>query len=527
MTTTSTIVNNIKITWLGKAVLDNISFTLNKGEHLMITGVSGSGKTLLAKAISGKIFHEGTIAFHDTNGNAAQPHIIMVDQHYHFKNRSNVSTFYYQQRFNSMDAQDAATVREELENCAAVSPDNHAAVLTDNNPSHASLETDYHAAVQTHNYASLAEKFDMAHRIDAPLLQLSSGEHKRFQIIKALLQKPDVLILDEPFVGLDIETRKKLKALINELAANDTTFVIICDHADMPSAITHVAYLQDGHLKEFAPANSFDFLPTVASKTVRNVETDDHPSPLKTDYHPSLQCDFSTTIEMKNVSVKYGEKQILQHINWKVNRGEKWLLKGHNGAGKSTLLSLITGDNPQAYANEIYLFDKRRGSGESIWDIKKNIGYVSPELQWYFENTVNCFQAVASGLFDTIGLFKHINKEQEEQVNKWLDYFELTAYGSKLLSALSASQQRLALLARAMVKNPPLLILDEPCQGLDQLQKNNFIELVDALCEDDQRTLIYVSHYAEEVPATVNKMILLEHGQATIQEYPQKNLLTA
>ncbi|MBV4360035.1 ATP-binding cassette domain-containing protein [Pinibacter aurantiacus] len=504
MTTTSTIVNNIKLTWLGKAVLDNISFTLNKGEHLMITGVSGSGKTLLAKAIAGKIFHEGTIAFHDDDGNAAQPHIIMVDQHYHFKNRSNVSTFYYQQRFNSMDAQDAATVREELENCAAVQ--------TDDNPS---LHADNYASLETDNYLSL---LDMAHRIDAPLLQLSSGEHKRFQIIKALLQKPDVLILDEPFVGLDIETRKKLKTLINELAANGTTFIIICDHADVPSAITHVAYLQDGHLKEFAPAKSFDFLPAVASNTVRTVQTDNY---------PSLQCDFSTTIEMKNVSVKYGEKEILHNIDWKVNRGEKWLLKGHNGAGKSTLLSLITGDNPQAYANEIYLFDKRRGSGESIWDIKKNIGYVSPELQWYFDNTVNCFQAVASGLFDTIGLFKHINKEQEEQVNKWLDYFELTAYGSKLLSALSASQQRLALLARAMVKNPPLLILDEPCQGLDQLQKNNFIELVDALCEDDQRTLIYVSHYAEEVPAAVNKMILLEHGKATIQEYPQKNLLTA
>jgi len=493
MTSTSTIVNNIKITWLGKAVLDNISFTLNKGEHLMITGVSGSGKTLLAKAIAGKIFHEGTIAFHDTNGNAAQPHIIMVDQHYHFKNRSNVSTFYYQQRFNSMDAQDAATVREELENCVPVETDNYPSV------------------------SALLEKFDMVHRIDAPLLQLSSGEHKRFQIIKALLQKPDVLILDEPFVGLDIETRKKLKTLINELAANGTTFIIICDHADIPSAITHVAYLQDGHLKEFAPAKSFDFLPTVASNTIAKKAI---PSSL-------LTPDFSTTIEMKNVSVKYGEKQILHNIDWKVNRGEKWLLKGHNGAGKSTLLSLITGDNPQAYANEIYLFDKRRGSGESIWDIKKNIGYVSPELQWYFDNTVNCFQAVASGLFDTIGLFKQINKEQEEQVKKWLDYFELTAYGSKLLSALSASQQRLALLARAMVKNPPLLILDEPCQGLDQLQKKNFIELVDALCEDDQRTLIYVSHYAEEVPAAVTKMILLEHGKAIIQEYPQKNLLIA
>ncbi|MDI3322665.1 ATP-binding cassette domain-containing protein [Pinibacter soli] len=499
MTTTSTIVNNIKITWLGKAVLDDISFTLNKGEHLMITGVSGSGKTLLAKAIAGKIFHEGTIAFHDTNGNAAQPHIIMVDQHYHFKNRSNVSTFYYQQRFNSMDAQDAATVREELENCISA------------------VQTVNYASPETDNYLSLLEKFDMAHRIDAPLLQLSSGEHKRFQIIKTLLQKPDVLILDEPFVGLDIETRKKLKALINELAANGTTFIIICDHADIPSAITHVAYLQDGHLKEFAPASSFDSLPTVASNTITKKAIPSSP----------LTPDFSTTIEMKNVSVKYGGKQILHNIDWKVNRGEKWLLKGHNGAGKSTLLSLITGDNPQAYANEIYLFDKRRGSGESIWDIKKNIGYVSPELQWYFDNTVNCFQAVASGLFDTIGLFKHINKEQEEQVNKWLDYFELTAYGSKLLSALSASQQRLALLARAMVKNPPLLILDEPCQGLDQLQKNNFIELVDALCEDDQRTLIYVSHYAEEVPEAVNKMILLEHGKATIQEYPQKNLLTA
>src|SRR5688572_13384763 len=116
---------------------------------------------------------------------------------------------------------------------------------------------------------------------------------------------------------------------------------------------------------------------------------------------------------MKKVSVQYGDKIILDEVNWKVMKGERWLLSGPNGAGKSTLLSLITADNPKAYANSIFLFGKKRGSGESIWDIKKKIGFISPELHLFFDQGTSCFDVIASGLFDTIGLFRQLSAAQQ------------------------------------------------------------------------------------------------------------------
>ena len=185
-------------------------------------------------------------------------------------------------------------------------------------------------------------------------------------------------------------------------------------------------------------------------------------------------------------------------------------MKGVNGAGKSTLISLITGDHPQAYANKVFLFDKKRGSGESIWDIKKKIGFISPELQWYFDKTISVYNTIASGFFDTIGVYKKLSEEQHFIVQQWLSFLNLTAKSQFSLSTLSTSQQRLALLARALVKNPSLLILDEPCQGLDEQQVKDFVELIDELCIQSNKTLIYVSHYENEIPKCINNVLVLE-----------------
>ena len=188
-------------------------------------------------------------------------------------------------------------------------------------------------------------------------------------------------------------------------------------------------------------------------------------------------------------------------------------MSGPNGAGKSTLLSLITADNPQAYANEIYLFDKRRGRGESIWDIKKRIGYVSPELHLYFESFTTAFDVVASGLFDTVGLFRQLNEEQTGLVKKWMNLLGIEDVSKYLLKNLSLGKQRLVLFARALVKNPPFLILDEPAQGLDDEQQQLFKSIIEQLCEHTNKTLIYVTHLQNEVPSCVTKSLRLQAGR--------------
>ncbi len=230
---------------------------------------------------------------------------------------------------------------------------------------------------------------------------------------------------------------------------------------------------------------------------------------------PGSPPDFEIAFSMRNTTIRYGNTTILDNISWEVKKGERWSLSGPNGAGKSTLLSLITADNPQAYANEIWLFDRRRGTGESIWDIKQRIGFVSPELHLYFDRGATCREVIASGLFDTIGLFRALNEEQEIRVGEWMQWLGIGREGAKRMIQLSTGQQRMALLARALIKNPSLLILDEPCQGLDEQQTAHFRELIGVICKTAGSTLIYTSHYAAEIPDCVDRFLRLEQGILT------------
>jgi molybdate transport system ATP-binding protein len=468
MAQTSIIAKNITIQQQNNVVLNNVSFALNEGESLLINGISGSGKTTLAKALANKIFYKGSVEF-----SINHPKIILVEQHYYFKTLSNTNDFYYQQRYNSFDSNDAQTVVEELQK-----------ITTDKN-----------------SIDALLNQLNLMHRKHDSLLHLSSGEHKRFQLIKAFLQNADVYIFDSPFVGLDVNSRKNLSGIINQKSST-STIIIIADVEDAPSCITHAAELENGKLKRFERAKEFKHSINNIQYSIFNGEV-----PLQKNVDS-----FDVAVKLENVSVAYGEKKILTNINWQIDRGERWLLKGVNGAGKSTLISLITGDHPQAYSNKVFLFDKKRGSGESIWDIKKKIGFVSPELHWYFDKTISVFNTIASGFFDTIGVYKRLSEEQHAIVQQWLSFLTLTARSQFSLSTLSTSQQRLALLARAFVKNPSLLILDEPCQGLDDRQVKDFVALVDALCIQSNKTLIYVSHYENEIPKCVNKVMLLENN---------------
>ena len=481
MQQTSIIAKNITVLQQEDCLLNDVSFALNEGEHLLITGSSGSGKTTLAKALANKIFYKGSIEFAP-----AQPKIILVEQHYYFKTLSNTNDFYYQQRYNSFDSNDAQTVIQELQKLNAGEND-----IND-----------------------LMHQLQLSHRKNDSLLHLSSGEHKRFQLIKSFLQDADVYIFDSPFIGLDANSRKNLTEIINQKPLA-STIIIVADVEDAPSCITHVAELENGELKSFESIQNYKQHSTLNIKhstlNIQHSPPAGRPAIFNGELPEQKNTDaFDVAVRLENVSVAYGEKKILTNINWQINRGEKWLLKGVNGAGKSTLISLITGDHPQAYANKVFLFDKKRGSGESIWDIKKKIGFVSPELHWYFDKTISVYNTIASGFFDTIGVYKKLSEEQQATVQQWLSFLNFTSKSQFSLSTLSTSQQRLTLLARALVKNPSLLILDEPCQGLDDKQVKDFVALIDALCTLSNKTLIYVSHYENEIPTCINHCLNLD-----------------
>lgn len=481
----------------GNIILDNLELTIHHGEQWAVTGPSGSGKTVLAHALLGSQFHTGRICYRMDHrdqrregrenspigggGNGEwRPKMAFVEQQHHFRNKPGTTTLYYQQRFNASDADQTITVAQELES--------------------------YGGRGERAGW-EFADLLHIRPLFTKPLIQLSNGENKRVQLAIALMEDPEMLILDNPLLGLDAEGRATLHAIINQLAGRGIKILFITTSRELPECITHVAQLDQGKWTFTGPRGSF----RPVSHAGPGVQFDPALLTRLRGFAEAAE-DFSFAVKMSDVTIKYGEATILNNVNWEVRKGEKWNLSGPNGAGKSTLLSLITADNPQAYANEIWLFDRRRGTGESIWEIKQKIGFVSPELHLYFEHGAGCFDVIASGLFDTIGLFRLLNQQQEEQTLTWMKLLSLESLRTKRLAELSTGQQRMVLLARALIKNPPLLILDEPCQGLDEEHTQYFRELIDRICEAFGTTLIYVSHYQQELPACIDRFLVLENG---------------
>ena len=212
---------------------------------------------------------------------------------------------------------------------------------------------------------------------------------------------------------------------------------------------------------------------------------------------------------MRHITVRYGDAVILRGIDWTIRAGESWALLGPNGSGKTTLLSLILGDNPQVYTNNVVIFGQPRGTGESVWDIKKHIGWVSPELHLHFNDSATCFDVVASGFHDTVGLFQPASAHQRAVARQWLAQFQLLELAQQPLFSISAGLQRMVLLARALVKNPRLLILDEPCQGLDATHRDLFVRAVDALIRAGAVATIYVTHRPDEIPPSIKHVLRL------------------
>lgn len=470
-------VKDLTVQLSGKTVLKDVSFSLANGEKLAIIGASGSGKSTLIKVLSGSQFSKGSVVFD------GKPMLATITQQHEFKNLSNLSSFYYQQRFNSNDSEDAMTVHTALSDAG-----NKAAAISD-----------------------VLHLLGIAHVQHTRLIQLSNGEHKRFQLAKAVLQKAEWLLLDNPYTGLDIAARKMLNEILDTLALRGVNYLLVTSPADIPASVTKVAMLDKGSLTSILSRREFDsnkailFAPEASTVSYQK----GFDSVASAYSYP----DFSVAIKMVDTNVTYNDRKILSNINWEVKKGECWNVSGHNGSGKSTLLSLVNGDNPQAFANEIYLFDRKKGSGESIWDIKQNIGYISPELHHYFESNTSCFDIVASGLFDTMGLFRQLSDRHKEITEQWIGLLQIESLSKKLFRQLSNGEQRLVLLARALVKNPPLLILDEPCQGLDKEVAQRFITLINEICVQMKKTLVYVSHYAEEIPPCVTHTLQLEQGK--------------
>ena len=456
-----------------------VNWTIQAGEQWAVIGPNGAGKSLLIDLLQRKFaLKAGEVNF-ASNGRVSDfVRCITFKDIYSLADCQNT---YYQQRWHATENDEVPRAAELL----GVTPE------------------------EGIKNEELIDLFGIRELLTKKIIYLSSGELRKFLIVRALLKHPRLLILDNPFIGLDAPSRALLVEMLQQMTQVHGVQVILLlsNPQDIPAMVNRVLPVVDRTL--LPPMSREAFLadkvlihrlfPTEGLTEEQPVEVST--LPVDPEKQPTTH---TVTLRMEKVKVHYGSRTILQDIDWEIKNGEKWALFGPNGSGKSTLLSLVYADNPQSYANTLYLFDKKRGSGESIWDIKKRIGYVSPEMHLYYRQNVSTLKIVGSGFFDSIGLYQQCSEEQETLALAWMRLFGIDHLRDRMFQTLSSGEQRLVLLARAFVKDPDLIILDEPLHGLDVSHKKQAAAIIEQFCERPGKTLIYVTHYPHELPACVD-----------------------
>ena len=460
-----------------------INLQIAADEHVASVGNNGAGKSLLVDTIIGRyplLMNEVKYDFTPSESKMVCDNIKYIT----FRDSYGDSdgSYYYQQRWNSHDLDETPIVRDLLPECR-----------------------------NEELKRALYDLFGIEAMLDKHIILLSSGELRKFQLTKTLLTNPRVLIMDNPFIGLDAKTRDLLHKLLGELTklTNLQVILVLSKTDDIPVFITHVIPVYDRHCG--AKITKEEYLAQQEKVPAHVLSEEKRRRILDLPYADNLYH-TEHVVDLNKVSIRYGERTILKELDWTVKCGEKWALSGDNGAGKSTLLSLVCADNPQSYACDISLFGRKRGSGESIWEIKKHIGYVSPEMHRAYLKNLPAIDIVASGLHDSIGLYR---KKQEGDVaicEWWMDIFGIADLKDRSFLQLSSGEQRMVLLARAFVKDPELLILDEPLHGLDMRNRRLVKDIIEAFCHRKDKTMIMVTHYQNELPDTITDSLYLKRN---------------
>ncbi len=507
-----------------------IDFEILSGEQVAIVGDNGSGKSMLVDILTGK---HALLPMNDVKYDFSPSKAKMVSDNIKYLTfrdsyGTNEGVYYYQQRWNQNDIEETPVVADLLAESFRVADEGLTRkstydrfVVRDETPEQEEARLAQEEADRKEMHTELEKvrerlykMFNLNQLLDKHIILLSSGELRKFQLTKTLLTNPRVLIMDNPFIGLDVNARKQLAEFLSVLTAetNVAIVLVLSKTDDIPDFITHVVPVVDKKvmckmtLKEYK--DSMEPIPP-------RVLSDEYEQailnlPYADGYDVDVASGTQPVIDFRKVNIKYGERTILKDLSFTVMNGEHWALSGENGAGKSTLLSIVCADNPQSYANDIVLFGHQRGKGESIWDIKKHIGYISPEMHRAYMRDIPSVDIVASGLSDVNGLYKKPKPEQKAICEFWMGVFGIKQYADTTFLKLSSGEQRLVLLARAFVKDPSLLILDEPLHGLDLKNRRLVKDVIETFCKRKNKTMIMVTHYQEELANNIDHSIFLK-----------------
>lgn len=464
--------SNLTVDFEERFQLYDIDWTIQPNQQWMITGTNGSGKSALAAVLAGA----GDIISGELEGVPARVGLV------------------------SFEAQ-AELIDAELKKDDADIMD----VISIGTPVHEIL---YDNCADRSLAEALIEKFQLTDLLDRSFRKLSTGETRKVLLIRALSSKPDLLVLDEPFDGLDVEMHAVLQELLDKLSQTTPMVIVLNRFDERPAFITDIAYIEEGRLAHQVKCDDKEAYEALYQ--LLHLKTTDLSVP-PTDVDSALPAldPEQPLVRLNEVSIKYGETVIVDRLNWTIRPNEHWQLSGPNGSGKTGVLSLITGDHPQCYVNDIFVFGFQRGSGESIWQIKQFIGYVSTALQWEYRVGTSLKNVIISGFYDSIGLYTKSTERQQKIADEWLALLGMTERSDQPFNKQSFGDQRLLLIARAMVKHPPLLILDEPCLGLDDMNRQLVLALIEKICAGSETSVLYVNHHPEDQIKGIDQYLAL------------------
>ncbi|HEX3019661.1 MAG TPA: ATP-binding cassette domain-containing protein [Chitinispirillaceae bacterium] len=496
------LMDNVSVRLWNRTVFKNISWSIYQNQFWAVTGITGSGKSILARALCGDyplaggeivynfkecdnpfLFNDplkriGYVAF-ETNRDMKSDQNRFVQSRY-WSNGESLSV----KKYLSKEMVYEINPFEIVKNRRALS-------------SYYQLQK------------KLLKLFQIDYLLNREVESLSNGECRKVAMVHELLREPVLLILDNPFQGLDSEYRIRLCNIILPFLIKQGTvcMIITSDKSEIHENVTHLLevdsfriissglYRHSSVKKNRLKKQQSVIFEMTAGKSIPDIFQRRVKSP-------------ETLVRMSHVYIKSGRKVILNDISWEIRKGEHWALTGPNGCGKTTLLSLIIGDHPQMYANVVEIFGVRWGRGSNIWNVKKKIGWVSPELQICYPGETTGLNVVLSGYYDSIGLFNKPSKEKKNRVADLFSEFGISELAEVAFGSMSEGHQRLLLLLRAMVKSPLMLVLDEPCQGLPFAARKFMISTIDKLACCNT-TIIYVTHQLNELPSCINKKLTL------------------